>query len=549
VLHLNGGGITIQSKIANLFCAFLADHADASAIHEMDTTMTTSELQKPQTEPVLLRIFFWVCAIFLSACALVQVVQSLHWPLFWDAPLMHYPAWLISQGAIPYRDLFDQQFPGLYLLHLCIIKFLGPGDFAWRMADLLSLLLINVCIFSFLKKSGTLPALLAVSLFSCFHLNGLPFHVGQRDFFMLVFFMLGTCFAVSALERSCSLTRLFFSGLFLGAVTMIKPHAAFYLLMIAGVIGGGAVRQGMSMLKPLSVFFISATIVPAGILIWLALNGGLLPLIDIIIHYLVPIYSNMEHPNTEHSDFLFGNSILYIPIVIESAGLAMFTLAVFFVHKRLQLRTVISALGVAYGIFHFVSQGRAWHYHLYPLVLFLILLVAIWLPSYKSGKTNILRIVMIAVMIQLVFGIGIKSVANIFKNQHYDDNVCHELVEDIKPMLKPGDKVQLFSSYWLGVKALYILKVPIASRFMMDMHFFHEREYDYVKDLRAELITTLKKEPPRLIIVSIFPYTIGTGYDRIQLFPEFDSLLNTSYYLAVERDLYRIYEYMSDNKM
>ena len=511
--------------------------------------MTSSELHAPQIEPVWLRIFLWICAIFLSACALVQIVQSLHWPLFWDAPLMHYPAWLISQGAIPYRDFFDQQFPGLYLLHLCIIKFLGPGDFAWRMADLLSLLLINVGIISFLKKSGALPALLAASLFSCYHLNGLPFHAGQRDFFMLVFFMLGTLFAVSSLERSFALTRLFFSGLFLGAVTMIKPHAFFYLLTIAAVIGVSAVRQGKLMVKPLAVYFISATIVPAGILIWLALNGGLLPLIDIIIHYLVPIYSTMKHPNTEYSDFLFGNSILYIPIVIESACLAMFTLAAFFVHKRLQLRTVISALGVAYGIFHFVSQSRAWHYHLYPLVLFLILLVAIWLPSFKSGKKNIMQVVVIAVMVQFVFGIGIKSVASIVKNQHYDDYVCSELVEDIKPMLKPGDKVQLFSSYWLGVKALYILKVPIASRFMMDMHFFHEREYDYVKNIRAELITTLKKEPPRLIFVSKQAYTIGNGYDRIKLFPAFESLLNSSYNLAVERDRYRIYELKSDSNM
>lgn len=508
--------------------------------------MTSSELHEPQIEPAWLRIFFWICAIFVFACALVQIVQSRHWALFSDAPLMHYPAWLISQGAIPYRDFFDQQFPGLYLLHLCIIKFLGPGDFAWRMADLLSLLLINIGIFSFLKKSGTLPALLAVSLISCYHLNGDPFHAGQRDFFMLMFFMLGTFCTASSLERSFALTQLFFGGLLLGAVTMIKPHAALYLLMMASVIAGCVVRQRQSMLKPIAVFFISATIVPTGILIWLALNGGLLPLIDIIFNYLIPIYATMKHPGAEISNLLTGELVLYVPIVIESACLVMISLAAFFMQKRLQLQMVISTLGLTYGIFHFISQGRAWHYHLYPLVLFMILLVATWLPSYKTGKKSIMQIVAIVVMIQLVLGIGIKSVEHIANNQ-LDWSYSPQLIEDLRPRLKPGDKVQLFTSDGFCVHALYVLKVPIASRFMMDMHFFHEREYDYVKKIRSELITTLQKEPPKLIIVSLLSYIGGYNYNRIKTFPELYSLLNSSYKLAVERELYRIYELKSDS--
>jgi hypothetical protein len=508
--------------------------------------MTSLELHEPRIEPMLLRIFFWICAIFLAACALVQIVQSRHWPLFGDAPLMHYPAWLISQGAIPYRDIFDQQFPGLYLLHLCIITFLGPGDFAWRMADLLSLLLINIGIFSFLKRFGFLPALLAVSLFSCYHLNGDPFHAGQRDFFMLMFIMLGTFCTASSLERSFALTQLFMGGFLLGAVTMIKPHAALYFLMMASVIGGCAVRQRQSMVKPLAVFFISATIVPAGILTWLALNGGLLPLIDITFNYLLPIYATMKHPGAEKANFLIGYLILYVPIVIESACLVMITLAAFFMQKRLQLQMVIATLGLSYGIFHFLSQGRAWQYHLYPLVLFMILLVATWLPSYKTGKKSILQIVAIAVMIQLVLGIGIKSVAHIANNTR-DWSYSPQLIEDLRSRLKPGDKVQLFTSDGFCVHALYTLKVPIASRFMMDMHFFHEREYPYVKKIRAELITTLQKEPPKLIVVSLLSYIGGWNYNRLKMFPELYSLLNSAYKLAVERDFYRIYERKSDS--
>ena len=53
-----------------------------------------------------------------------------------DAPIMHYVAWLVAQGAVPYRDVFDMNVPGVYLLHLGVIRMLGEGDRDWRFFDL-----------------------------------------------------------------------------------------------------------------------------------------------------------------------------------------------------------------------------------------------------------------------------------------------------------------------------------------------------------------------------------------------------------------------------
>src|SRR5512134_1571448 len=61
--------------------------------------------------------------------------RSRSWPLVHDAPLMHYIAWLIGQGAVPYRDTFDMNMPGAYLVHLGVIAVAGPGDLAWRIFD------------------------------------------------------------------------------------------------------------------------------------------------------------------------------------------------------------------------------------------------------------------------------------------------------------------------------------------------------------------------------------------------------------------------------
>ena len=84
------------------------------------------------------------------------MVMSLDWPLISDTPIYHYIAWLISIGKVPYKDIFDMNFPGTFLLHLFAIKVFGSGDLGWRIFDLLWLNMINVCVFYYLKPLGRL---------------------------------------------------------------------------------------------------------------------------------------------------------------------------------------------------------------------------------------------------------------------------------------------------------------------------------------------------------------------------------------------------------
>src|SRR5436309_16072737 len=58
------------------------------------------------------------------------------WPLIHDIALMHYVAWRIGHGAIPYRDLFDMNQPGTYLIHLAVLRALGGGPLPWPTLDL-----------------------------------------------------------------------------------------------------------------------------------------------------------------------------------------------------------------------------------------------------------------------------------------------------------------------------------------------------------------------------------------------------------------------------
>jgi len=76
--------------------------------------------------------------VVLALAVLVGALawRSRGWPLIHDAPLMYYIAWRIGEGAVPYRDLFDMNFPGVYLLHLAALRLFGAGDAGWRVFDL-----------------------------------------------------------------------------------------------------------------------------------------------------------------------------------------------------------------------------------------------------------------------------------------------------------------------------------------------------------------------------------------------------------------------------
>ncbi len=85
----------------------------------------------------------------LGAFSLLVIVlawRSRAWPLVHDAPIMHYIGWRILHGAVPYRDLFDMNVPGVYVLHAALIALGGTGDVAWRLFDLGWLLFTGLAI-------------------------------------------------------------------------------------------------------------------------------------------------------------------------------------------------------------------------------------------------------------------------------------------------------------------------------------------------------------------------------------------------------------------
>ena len=160
--------------------------------------------------------------------------RSLGWPLIHDAPIMHYVAWLIAGGAVPYRDVFDMNLPGVYLIHWAVLAVGGPGDRAWRLFDLGWLAATCVLLFVYCRPAGDRwAAASAGALFALHHVSGGAWRAGQRDFLLCLLLLVGALGVARSLEHGGALASRLWAGLALGAGMMVKPQSGAFWMACA----------------------------------------------------------------------------------------------------------------------------------------------------------------------------------------------------------------------------------------------------------------------------------------------------------------------------
>lgn len=449
----------------------------------------------------------------LGGCALLVawlVWRSLDWPLVHDAPLMHYVAWRISQGAVPYRDLFDMNFPGVYLVHLLAIAALGAGDLGWRVFDLGWLALSTGAVAVFVWPWGRWAAGLGALIFALHHLAGGAWQVGQRDF-LLVPLLLAGALGVARWAESRRRHALAWGGLALGASMTIKPHT---LLLIAGLgvlIAAAAGRAGGGAVAPLALFLAGAAAAPLAVVAWLAVCGGLPAWWAILTDYLVPLYSRLGRS----SAWSVYRGEAWIPL---GAG-ALLATAAAVAGRRLDVRHAAAVLGALYGLAHFLAQGKGWEYHLYPLAVFVVVLLATGLPAAPSQWR---RPVPVAVLVCAGLAATLladkATAAGPAGWERAKAERAHTLAEALSRHLVPGDTVQVLDTTAGGVHALLRLGVRQPTRFLYDFHFYHDVAHPTVQALRAELVHDLDASPPAAIVLFEEGWPAG-GYERIDAFP------------------------------
>jgi hypothetical protein len=486
-----------------------------------------------------------------SALLLAYLVWgSRGWPLIHDAPLMHYVAWLITQGGVPYRDVFDMNLPGVYLLHVAVLRVGGPGDLAWRFFDLAWLGATGALLWAYCRPmSDAVAAGAGAVLFGLYHLSGGAWRAGQRDFLLCLFLLAGAYGVARGLELPAGRLALFAGGLALGAGMTVKPHAGLFWLLCAAVAVGAAWRAGRSAWPPAALVLGGGLVVPALVFGWLAGRGGLAPFLAVLTGYVLPLYSQVGRASVLAATrwHAWGRALLGL-----LAGLGL--LGVLGAPRPWSPRVVLASLGALYGAAHFALQGKGWEYQLYPFALFLCALApAAIAPGPARVRLRGLerwggrRAIALAAWVLLVLVLGAKGVEA--RESDWIAEKVHRvaaLTRDLAPLVPPGATVQVLDTTSGGIHALLRLGLRQPTRFLYDFHFFHHADDPRIRALRAELVAGLAARRPAAVVVLEESWP-EIGYDRLAAFPELAQVLERSFTLAVVGPGYRIHAQRRDS--
>jgi dolichyl-phosphate-mannose-protein mannosyltransferase len=466
--------------------------------------------------------------------------RSLGWPLIHDAPILHYIAWLIARGAVPYRDAFDMNLPGVYLIHWAVLSIGGAGDLTWRLFDLAWLAATCGLLFAYCRSLGDRWAAAAAAvLFALYHLSGGAWRAGQRDFLLCLFLLAGAWGVARSLERGGALAPLVWAGLALGAGMTVKPQAGLYWLGCAATAAWGARREGRSVVAGAGAVLAAGLVAPALVFGWLEWRGGLGAFVAILTGYLLPLYSHVGRVSVWRAFGWYRYGWLAWGLLGALGLLALLGRA----PEGSGARKALASLGAGYGWLHFSLQGKGWEYHLYPLAFFLCALLpfAVGGLARRGAASPALRRAALVVLTALVVTLGAKGVDAVDAAWIADKaQRVAALSRDLARLVPPGGTVQVMDVTEGGVHALLRLGIRQPTRFIYDFHFFHDEADPRIRALEAEFVSGLDAGRPAAIVVMRDAWN-EPGYDRLHEVPGLTPILDRAYTLAVEGDGYRIY--------
>src|SRR5207237_9294335 len=136
------------------------------------------------------------------------------------------------------------------------------------------------------------------------------------------------------------------------------------------------------------------------------------------------------------------------------------------------VRHLVAALGVAYGVVHYVAQGKGWEYHLYPLAAFTALLMTAELSVALAARRRLVGGALAAALAVSLVLLGAKAIEAAPAAWWWDrERTVRALEADLRARVGPGDPVQVLDTTEGGLHALFRLRVRQPTRFLYDFHF------------------------------------------------------------------------------
>jgi hypothetical protein len=506
------------------------------------------------------RIFsawLWLFGAVLIACSSLFGAMTRHWPVVGDAALIRYVVFLIQRGWTPYRDFVDINMPGAYLATAFGMHLAGSPDVSWRIFDFGLVALAGVGYFIIARPYSRFAALFATVLLLLVHGQDGVQQAGQRDLVIAVLLVLAVAFLLEAVRRERWAYLVPF-GLAVGLSATIKPTAGplgVVLLAMAAAYEAGWWRawpwndsdatsareasvsrtrdaRGIARFLTWTAIGIAAMAAPvAGMLLWLERKHALGAWWT-TERVLLPAYAMQER---RPFGFTLSHSISpLLPLVL------LWLLCVVLRGPAWpQFERMLIATGVALNLLALLAQGKALPYQRYPMLAFLLLLMALDLmTAWRKNKRAVVRCVAWAGVCCGCLVLAPLTLVKVHRFVAQPQEFDAMLAADLRNV-HAGDlsgRVQCLDTIQDCLPTLYTLRLLPATGTLGDVSLFGPSGEAVVETSRRRFLHDVGTKPPLVFVVVSGLFLDGTsGYRKLDAWPEFARWLNAEYTLEAER--------------
>lgn len=431
---------------------------------------------------------------------------------------------LLLEGRLPYVGSWDQNFPGVLLIHTPQVLLLGRSQVAFHIWDIgLQLIGAYILFKVALQLGGRSAALLAPILCVCYYVQQGFWMAGERDTYVSILLII----ALYETIRDDRIQRRFgLIGLLVGTALLFRPTYGLAAVCFLAFI---AVREKGYPVPFRSVLYLLLPWI--AICVIYALAGGLGEFYNAVITFNTSIYIGQGEV------FPFWEPVrFYAPLILFSL-IGVVVIA----RKRVDTALLLVALFLA-CLVSLLLLYRYSVYHYHPAMTIFLLLASIGLGKsidavsrVGNGRSSaIIRASCVAVVIlfmafQTLRGNTIKTVlsdlatgkiTNLWQAYHYYEPSLEfgvlrqrEVGDYLKSRIAEGEPVQMFGPYSYPQ---YFAHASTASRFQtlhaLTMRQGSEPLMGFQIEWRKEYLIDLLRVQPRYFIVCDAPEAFRQYY-------------------------------------
>lgn len=500
------------------------------------------------------RAITWLFALYmvwqLGKALWPAIRMSLTWNGYQDSPIFSYIARRVLDGAVPYKDIFDFNFPGIYVINMALQALFGRSDFALRMCDLAFCAAIVGVIVLFCWRGSKVFTAFGACYFMAIHMSHGGYAVAQRDLLMVPFLLMGGYCLHRFIEELEEVKWLGWCGLLVGCAFWIKPQAAVFGGMAALAVMVQPLRP--QAMKTGLMWLLLGFAVPFALMhLWLGTVGGLGAFYDIFLNFTLPIYSKLG-AYTRFGSWDFSFSMMRLALMLGVLLMAC--------DCGRGMKIVLS-MGLIFGMMNGYSQ-KAFFYQFYPLWGFEAVYFGYVLPRLRLQLSQVIVICALILHQLLPYnmyeklsgrGMALHQRGGNAYSAAYEKQVSRDayaalasVPDDIRlPYMKRHRNViQVFDYVSAGLwKVAYREGWGMPTRHIYPFGLFKVSDKPYLKQIRYELRDQLWETMPLVILMGSdsFPRRGGTVWKEVDVDPEWRPFFAYNYTLVSVNAYYRVY--------